>query len=65
MLEKELMEESKYQDYLKTYIAQLKRNIYEVKQEREKYIKDINAGRKIHKNLQSMAQMVAQDAEKV
>ncbi len=33
---------------MKKLIAQLKRNIYEVKNEREKMVKEINQGRKIH-----------------
>jgi len=38
----ELAEEHAYQEQMRNLIAQLKRNIYEVKHEREKFVKDIN-----------------------
>jgi len=46
---------------MKKLITQLKRNIYEVKNDREKIIKEISQGRKIHQNLQRARQTVAED----
>ncbi len=46
---------------MKKLIAQLKRNIYEVKNERDKMVKEINQGRKIHSNLQRAKQTVVED----
>ena len=43
----------------------MKRNIYEVKTERERYMKDIHGERKIITNLNRMAAMTATDNEKL
>ena len=51
VLENELSEEEVYQEQMKTMIAKLKRNIYEVKTDRERLFKDISQARKIHNNL--------------
>ena len=50
---------------MKKLITQLKRNIYEVKNDREKIIKEISQGRKIHQNLQRAKQTVAEDNVKL
>ena len=44
----EISEETSYQQQMWSLIAQLKRNIYEVKNEREKYVKEINQEKKIY-----------------
>ena len=51
VLENELREEQAYQEQMRQMIAKLKRNIYEVKQERERCLKEISKTRKIHSNL--------------
>ena len=50
---------------MRQLIAQLKRNIYEVKGERETFLKDISQGRKIFSNLQRMKEQVAADTQKM
>ena len=50
---------------MRNLIAQLKRNIYEVKNEREKFVKEINQERKIYANLQRMHDTVTADNEKL
>lgn len=63
VLENELTEENAYQDQIRTLIAQLKWNIYEIKGEREKVIKDTSKGKKILTNLQSMKEVVVEDKQ--
>ena len=65
VLENELAEEHGYQEQMRQLVAQLKRSIYEVKQEREKVVRDINQQKKIHANLQRMKEVVASDNEKL
>ena len=65
VLTTELAEEHAYQEQMRNLIAQLKRNIYEVKNEREKFVKEINQERKIYANLQRMHETVAEDNEKL
>ena len=65
VLTTELTEEQAYQEQMRNMIAQLKRNIYEVKNEREKFVKEINQERKIYANLQRMHETVAEDNEKL
>ena len=59
VLENELGEEQDYQAQMRQMIAGLKRSIYEVKQERERYVKEINQGRKIYTNLERMVEMAS------
>jgi hypothetical protein len=42
---------------MRTLIAQLKKNIYENKTEREKITKEINQDKKIYVNLESMREV--------
>ena len=65
VLATEVFEETAYQEQMRILIAQLKRNIYEVKQDREKMIKEIAQGKKIITNLQCMKGTLTDDKDKM
>ena len=65
VLQAEISEETAYQDQMRSMIAQLKRNIYEVKNDRERILKEINQGKKIVTNLQRMRCTLTEDKEKM
>ena len=50
---------------MRTMIAKLKRNIYEVKQDRDKVVKEISKTKKIHNNLERMCEIAASDNAKI
>ena len=65
VLQSELNEEIAYQEQMRGLVTQLKRKIYEVKVQRERYIRDINQGRKVYSNLQRMSETVTSDNKKI
>ena len=65
VLTAEIKEEQEYQEQMKNLIAQLKRNIYEVRLDREKMVKEINHDRKIRTNLARQKEVVNEDNEKM